>query len=115
MLSEQQPRLESPRLGFNWCCNDEPRAPRPLSFWSPLSQLRSLRQLVINLLGLYVPYTTFRFVCSLPLTHLGFGRLELIAPTAELKEEEEATLPPVTDTWQWLRLRMEDDSQTSRL
>ena len=96
VIAQQQPRLEALRVGFNWAHNNEPEAPRLMAFWSPLSQMQSLRQLVISLLGLRMDYATFRLICSLPLTHLGVSRLMLANGAEEAKEEEEAKL----DTWQ---------------
>ena len=68
--------------------------------------MRTLRVLVVHHLNLQVEYATFRLLCSLRLTHLALW-IEGLGSLADAHvRDDEAEMPPVTDTWQWLKLQV---------
>ena len=94
------PRLTSLHIRFRY--QQTPTA-RPQAFWSPLSSLSELRTLVVSQPGLQLDYSTFRFLCSLPLVHFDLAAVEVVASN-DGAAGPEPVQPTVTDTWQLLRL-----------
>ena len=70
----------------------------------PLSLLPLLRTVVIDELEGGMDYEAFRFLCSLPLTHLDLHGVHVTPTTLTTGRTSDEERLPVTDTWSVLRL-----------
>ena len=99
------PLLHTLRLNVVQQRCSEPRE-HTLASMQPLALLPLLRTLVVDELEGGMDYAAFRFVCSLPLSHLDLHGVHVTPTATPVEEAAEAAAErlPVTDTWRVLRL-----------